>query len=689
MQDPLAQPAKSSAPLLDKTALFWLGLIFLAFLGYQYFYYMPRYRAWQEAQERIAAEEAEANGGGPVDGDPVNGGDPADVDSASAAAPDSASEAATDSEGAPLVEAPPGVPAQRIAFGTPEHEIALSTQGATLEDLTLKHLSGSTYAMVQTGEADAREQVPFQALKLWDERERSFALTPQTGVAADQDASQGVWNHEALPGGGHRFWITLPSKVQLEKTYLPPEPWTTEDGEDRETYHFLVRVKVTNLGNEARTVAYKLNGPVGIVNDSTTGRAWGTHVLAAFKDEDDYAYLWERASSLTEPGDRYDFEREGKAPLSYFGVGSHYFVAAMVPTSGATFDQVYGENLVASLGREPRDDELLDQNHVGNQAFTWAVTAPRELEGGASFEDGYLVYVGPRRLELFSDETGPYAGFGLDELVDYGFVQSFSRVLLAVLYGLYAICGNWGFAIILLTFLVRGLMLPASIWQQKNMLRMQSITPEITKLKEKFSKSDGSMSPEQQRQFSAAQMELFRKHKVNPVGCFGPILLQMPIFIGLYNALNYGWEVREQGFLFWIQDLSSPDILFRLPFTLPLLGTNAFSVLPLVMVFVYMLQQKVQPKPTDEKAAEQQKMMKFIMPVFALFFYTMPSGLLLYFLTSSLWTIAEMKTVKKWIQQAEEQRHKPKSSFPGLAADGGKAGKGGKGDTGDKGDGKA
>ncbi|MEZ6185228.1 MAG: membrane protein insertase YidC [Planctomycetota bacterium] len=653
MQDPLAQPTKP-APLLDKTALFWLALIMLGFFGYQQFYYMPRYRAWQAEQEQKAKDEADRLKREQGEQTP---GDPASVGSDTAPPPEEQPE-----------EQDPVGPAETFSFVTPEHDMVLDSEGATLDDLTLRNVLGSTYAMVQTSEADERPRTPFHVLETWDRRRRSFALAPLTGDETDLDASQGVWHHEALESGGHRFWITLPSGVQVEKRFLPPEPWTSGDGEERPSFHFTLQVRVTNQSGETKNVGYRLNGPVGIRNDNTSGRAWGSHVLAGFKVDDDVDYTWERGHSLTDPKEPFDFEREEQAPLSFFGVGSHYFAAAVVPTSGTTFERVYGEGLLASLGREPTKDEQDDPNEVGNQAFTWAETARRELAPGASFEDEYLVYVGPRRLELFSDEQGPYYGYGLDELVDYGWVQSFSRVLLAVLFGLHAICGNWGLSIILLTFLVRGLMLPAGIWQQKNMLRMQTITPEIQKLKEKYSKADGSMTPEQQRAFSAAQMELFRKNGVNPVGCFGPILLQMPIFIGLYNALNYGFEVRDTSFMLWIQDLSQPDIIARLPFTLPLLGTNALSLLPLLMVGIYMLQQSVQPKATDERAAEQQKMMKFIMPVFALFFYTMPSGLLLYFVTSSLWTIAEMKTVKKWIQQAEEGKHTPnKSSFPGLA----------------------
>ncbi len=225
-----------------------------------------------------------------------------------------------------------------------------------------------------------------------------------------------------------------------------------------------------------------------------------------------------------------------------------------------------------------------------------------------------------------------------------------------ILGGIFAIVGNWGVAILLLTFMVRGLMLPLSMWSQKNMFRMQHLAPEITKLKDKFSKPDGTMSPEQQRSFQQAQMELWRTLGVNPVGCIGPMFLQMPIFIGLYNALNYSVAMRHSSFMLWFSDLSTPDIIWRMPFDIPIMETNALSVLPLLMVGTYLLQQRVQPKATDPKAAEQQKIMKFVFPIFGLLFYTMPSGLMLYFITSSLWGIGEQLTIKKKIKADEEAK---------------------------------
>ena len=289
-------------------------------------------------------------------------------------------------------------------------------------------------------------------------------------------------------------------------------------------------------------------------------------------------------------------------------------------------------------GELPSDAEKKKEDGLGMQAVVRAlIPGSKTLKPGEVQEQEYLVYVGPRQeQDIFEQPT--YESFRLDALVYFGWFESAGRVLMWVLGGFYALFGNWGVSILALTFLVRGLMTPLSMWSQRNMFRMQKLAPEMNKLKEKLStKGDGKMTPDQQRAFQAAQMDLWRQHGVNPIGCIGPMFLQMPIFIGLYNALNYSSAMRHSEFFLWMSDLSTPDILFRMPFSIPLLDTNAFSVLPLLMVVTYALQQRLQPKPTDSKMEQQQKMMKFLFPMFGFFLYTMPSGLMLYFITSSLW----------------------------------------------------
>jgi len=173
------------------------------------------------------------------------------------------------------------------------------------------------------------------------------------------------------------------------------------------------------------------------------------------------------------------------------------------------------------------------------------------------------------------------------------------------------------------------------------MQKMQELHPQMEKLKVQHKGSPEKLNKE--------MMELYKKYKINPLsGCL-PMLLQMPIFVALYQALMKSLELRNASFL-WIKDLSSPDAV-RLPFTLPLIG-NSINILPLIMVAGMVIQQKISTKSTGgavtDEQKQQQKMMLIIMPImFGFIFYNMPSGLVLYWVVNTALTIVEQGAILK------------------------------------------
>jgi YidC/Oxa1 family membrane protein insertase len=207
-----------------------------------------------------------------------------------------------------------------------------------------------------------------------------------------------------------------------------------------------------------------------------------------------------------------------------------------------------------------------------------------------------------------------------------------------------------GITILLLTVLVRGMMFPLSRRQAMTTVKMQALAPEIKKLQEKY-KDD-------RQALGMAQMELYRKHGVNPVGSCWTIFLQMPIFLGLYYALQESIRFRLAPFA-WIENLAAPDMLFRWGSSIPYISDPAsygtmfylgpyLNLLPLIVAVMMLAQQKMMtPPPADEQQEMQQKMMKFMTIFFALMFYKLAAGLCLYFITSSLWGFAERKLLPK------------------------------------------
>jgi YidC/Oxa1 family membrane protein insertase len=237
-----------------------------------------------------------------------------------------------------------------------------------------------------------------------------------------------------------------------------------------------------------------------------------------------------------------------------------------------------------------------------------------------------------------------------------------------------------GLSIIVLTVIVRGLMFPISRRQAQMSMKMQALAPELKKVQEKY-KNDPQAR-------TAAMMELYRKHGVNPLGSCLPLLLQMPVFLGLYWALQESIRFRLAPFL-WIENLAAPDMLLwwsdRIPWVSDpnnmggALGFPAsffylgpyLNVLPVLAVALMWGQQKMMmPPPTDEQQVMQQKMMRIMTVVMGVIFYKVAAGLCIYFIASSAWGFAERRLLPK------------KQTAAGAAPGGaGPSGGGGKGPT--------
>ncbi len=199
--------------------------------------------------------------------------------------------------------------------------------------------------------------------------------------------------------------------------------------------------------------------------------------------------------------------------------------------------------------------------------------------------------------------------------------------------------GNYGIAIILLTMVVRGLMFPLGRKQALAAQKMQVLQPHLKAIQEKYKDDKERLTKE--------TFGLYKKHGVNPMGGCIPALIQLPIFVGLWQALNTSVPLRHATFL-WIRDLAAPDMLFHLPFEVPWLGWTWFNLLPFLVVSLMLVQtQLFSPPATTPEAEQTQKMMKFMMVFMGVMFYKVPSGLGIYFITSSVWAIGERLLLPK------------------------------------------
>ncbi len=281
----------------------------------------------------------------------------------------------------------------------------------------------------------------------------------------------------------------------------------------------------------------------------------------------------------------------------------HYFVSAWLPPDGVERDYVI----------EKRPDGI----------YAGRVLIGTSVAPGTSASASVRLYAGPqekRRLEA--------AAPGLDLVVDYGWLTIIAWPLFWLLEKFYALTGNWGLAIILLTVFIKLVFFPLSAASYKSMAKMKLITPRLTKLREMYGHDRQKMNQ--------AMMELYKTEKINPLGGCFPILVQIPVFIALYWVLLAAIELRHAPFMLWIQDLSALD---------------PYYVLPILMTITMVLQTRMNPTPPDPVQA---KVMKFMPFVFSIFFFFFPAGLVLYWLVNNILSI-----LQQWQIQRLFDRDKP------------------------------
>jgi YidC/Oxa1 family membrane protein insertase len=297
---------------------------------------------------------------------------------------------------------------------------------------------------------------------------------------------------------------------------------------------------------------------------------------------------------------------EFSGDVSWAGFGYTYFLLTVVPENGAGHKlaaRQSGPALIASIRGEP----------------------------GQSADIGrYTVYIGPKQLDILES-----LGKNLEKSIDFGYFGFISVPFLYVVHFFHGFTASYGIDIILLTIMLKLLMAPLTHKSFVSMKQMQKLQPQMERIKEKFKNDKEKLNKE--------IMELYRRNKVNPLGGCLPMLLQFPVFIGLYNALSTPIELRHAPFL-WIKDLSRPD-WESLPFTLGDWHLG-IPVLTLLMGASMFLQQWMTPTAGDPN---QRRMMLMMPVVFTAMFVTFPAGLTIYWLVNNVLTIGQ----QYWISRAD------------------------------------
>jgi YidC/Oxa1 family membrane protein insertase len=309
-------------------------------------------------------------------------------------------------------------------------------------------------------------------------------------------------------------------------------------------------------------------------------------------------------------------------PIVWSAISNQFFAAILTP------DQP-GANLVSR--RVKLLPELPDDNHnaygvtSATQFDTPPLTAKGESKIGAEF------FVGPKEYRRLANSDVFKAD--QDKVMQFGFFKFFSQILLTLMTWIHGwfpgAAWAWGFAIVLTTLFLKTIFVPFTLAASRSAKRMQKIQPEMQAIREKFKDNP--------QKLQAATMELFKKHKVNPMGGCFPILITIPFFIGFFQMLQSTAELRFQPFL-WAADLSAPDTIAHV-FGLPI------NIMPILMGATMVIQMHLTPSPTVDNA--QAKMMKFMPYVFALFCYNFSCALALYSTVNGIFTIGQQLVINR------------------------------------------
>lgn len=457
-----------------------------------------------------------------------------------------------------------------ITLDTELYTAVFSTQGARLKSLVLKKYT-------ETSGPGAKPVTLFSA----DKPEFSTLGTVGSGIDVSPDAVYSVNVSDVKAGKGEKgsieFTWTSPRGTVVRKIYS-----YSGDG-----YAIGLDERIANRGAETLTgslnllLTYKLDAVSGSSRFETKGPVTlseGKLVSEAVKD-----------ANLKEASIDKD--------VSWTGYADKYFLDAVMAKSGSIA-------VVKMHKIEPLHAESI-------------ITSPRlTIDPGQEATVAYQLYFGPKDLDILKAQ-----GSNLEKAIDFGWFAVIAKPLLGVLKVFYRYTHNYGIAIIMITVIIKLLFFPLTYKSYKSMKDMQKLQPLMTKLKEKYKNDRETLNRE--------TMKLYQEHKVNPLGGCLPMLIQIPVFFGLYRALMYSIELRHAPFFFWIHDLAAKD---------------PYYITPVIMGITMFVQQKMTPSQMDPM---QQKMMLMLPVVFTFMFLNFPSGLVLYWLVNNILTIAQQAYINK------------------------------------------
>lgn len=479
------------------------------------------------------------------------------------------------------------------------------------------------------------------------------AILKNHNVRVNEDAGSGIGNlmynlgEQAAPIFDNTVYrVTGQTPTSVELTGQTPDGRLTickqyalkpVANEKESAHRYMLSMKVMVQNNTESNLTYS-NWGLFAGASYPISQAEGEHytyIVAA--DDESFHKTSESHFHSMFSGDKSREYKTGYNNLAWAGVMNQYYATLLIPEKNSTSGAIYSEPGKFHLTHENANVTGVSAA-IGLPTFALPGRTENAVGGLKSFH--YDVYVGPKLNQMLSELP-----FGIDRVMDYGWLTFISVPMNWLINLFHGWFGNWGWAIIGMTIVVRGLIWPLHRKSFMAMKRMALVQPKMQELKEQYG--------DDKQKINMEMMKIYQQYGINPAsGCL-PMFLQIPIFFAFFYVLQTAAEFRGQPFIFWIHDLSQPDTVAHL-FGIPI------NVLPLIMAVTMVIQMKLTPKAGDPT---QQKIMAFMPLMFFFFCYSYPSALALYWTTQNIISIGQSYLIKKMPAPELKKVAKKKGGF--------------------------
>ena len=494
----------------------------------------------------------------------------------------------------PAAPLKPTVVGDHILISTPITDITIALTGGDIVQVLLKDYPISL-------------KNPDNPIALLDTQSRTYVA--QSGLVGPDGPDASPEGRPAYAAERTQFTITEPTDISIQATTQTGLVVAKTFYIDPQRYDIRVTHTIENRSDTAKTISPFVQLKRDNSEDPSIQNSMGMQAFLGFALQTaDERYRKVSFSDFEAATDARDLNAEltnDSVVGGYLALLQHYFTSAWVPADDQTHLYSFRTN---------------KDGHFIGSIISPNITIP----SGGTEQTKATLYVGPKNqdtLELLSP--------GLELVVDYGWLWFIAQPLFWLLKFIQTYVGNWGFAIILVTVVVKAAFFQLSAAAYKSMAKMRKFTPEITRMRELYGDDRQRMSKE--------MMDLYKREKINPLGGCLPILVQMPVFIALYWVLLESVELRQAPFILWINDLSAKDPYF---------------ILPLLMGVSMYIQTSLNPTPPDPMQA---KIMKYMPVAFTFFFLWFPAGLVLYWVVNNILSIAQQWIITRSIENADPQ----------------------------------